>query len=82
MHIKDSPNNPMSTHIVLDENLVTQVVAMGNFPSKKAAIHAALEELAKTLKRKQLLALRGMITWEGNLDQLRSTCEIRTCRDQ
>ena len=68
----------MRTHIDLDENLVTQVVAMGHFPSKKAAIHAALEELAKTLKRKQLLALRGKINWEGNLDQLRATRNTQT----
>ena len=68
----------MRTHIDLDENLVTQVVAMGHFPSKKAAIHAALEEFAKTLKRKQLLALRGQINWEGNLDQLRATRNTQT----
>jgi Arc/MetJ family transcription regulator len=63
----------MRTHIDLDENLIAQVVAMGHFPTKKAAIHAALIEFAKTLKRKQLLALRGKIAWEGDLNQLRAT---------
>lgn len=62
----------MRTHIDLDENLVAQVVALGRFPTKKVAIHASLEEFAKTLKRKQLLALRGKIAWEGDLDQLRA----------
>lgn len=69
----DNPKiNPMRTHIELDEKLVNHVVEMGQFTSKKAAIHAALTEFAKTLKRKQLLALRGKVKWKGDLDQLRS----------
>lgn len=68
----------MRTHIDLDENLVAQVVAMGHFSTKKAAIHTALMEYAKTLKRRQLLALRGKIAWEGDLDQLRTTRNTET----
>lgn len=68
----------MRTHIDLDENLVAQVVAMGHFPTKKAAIHAALMELAKTLKRRQLLALRGKIAWDGDLDELRAMRNTET----
>lgn len=68
----------MRTHIDLDENLVAQVVAMGHFPTKKAAIHAALMELAKTLKRRQLLALRGKVGWDGDLDQLRAMRNTET----
>lgn len=78
MCINSSPNSPMRTHIDLDENLVAQVVAMGHFPTKKAAIHAALMELAKTLKRRQLLALRGKIAWDGDLDQLRAMRNTET----
>ncbi len=78
MCIIKSAFSPIRTHIDLDEKLVTQVVDMGHFPSKKAAIHAALTEFAKTLKRKQLLALRGKIAWEGNLDHLRSTRNTQT----
>ena len=73
MGTKNSIFSPMRTHIDIDENLVTQVVAMGRFSSKKAAIHAALVEFSKTLKRRQLLALRGKVAWEGDLDQLRAT---------
>jgi Arc/MetJ family transcription regulator len=68
----------MRTHIDLDENLVAQVVAMGQFTTKKAAIHTALMEFAKTLKRRQLLALRGKAAWEGDLDQLRTTRNTKT----
>jgi Arc/MetJ family transcription regulator len=62
----------MRTHVDLDEQLLTQVVQMGHFPSKKAAIQAALVEFVKTLKRRQLLALRGQLQWQGDLIQLRA----------
>jgi len=63
----------MRTHVDLDEALLDQVVELGHFPTKKAAIQAALVEFVKTLKRRQLLALRGQVPWQGDLDQLRST---------
>jgi len=78
MCIKNILVSPMRTHIDLDENLIAQVVAMGHFRTKKAAIHAALIEFAKTLKRQQLLALRGKIAWEGDLNQLRATRNTET----
>ncbi|WP_077728412.1 type II toxin-antitoxin system VapB family antitoxin [Methylocaldum sp. 14B] len=62
----------MRTHVDLDENLLDQVVQLGRFPTKKAAIQAALTEFVKTLKRRQLLALRGQVPWQGDLDQLRA----------
>lgn len=62
----------MRTQVDLDEQLLAQIVQMGAFPSKKAAIQAALVEFVKTLKRRQLLALRGQIQWQGDLDQLRA----------
>jgi Arc/MetJ family transcription regulator len=63
----------MRTHVDLDEALLDQVVQLGHFPTKKAAIQAALVEFVKTLKRRELLALRGQVPWEGDLDQLRAT---------
>ncbi len=62
----------MRTQNDLDEQLLNQVVQLGAFPSKKAAIQAALAEFITTLKRRQLLAIRGQIQWQGNLDQLRN----------
>lgn len=62
----------MRTHIELDEQLITQAIQLGHYPTKKAAIHAALLELVNTLKRQQLLAMRGKVSWQGNIDQLRS----------
>lgn len=67
----------MKTHVDLDERLLEQVITLGNFPTKKAAIQAALTEFAKILKRRELLSLRGQISWHGDLDQLRTTRNIK-----
>jgi len=62
----------MRTHIELDSDVIDQVMNLGQFSSKKAAVNAALVELAQSLKRRQLLALRGKVVWQENLDMLRS----------
>jgi Arc/MetJ family transcription regulator len=62
----------MRTHIDLDPELIEQVMHMGHFPTKRAAIHEALREYANILKRRELLALKGKLVWEGDLDGLRT----------
>ncbi len=61
----------MRTHIELDGDVLDQVMDLGQFASKKAAVNAALAELSRSLKRRQLLALRGKVAWQGDLDALR-----------
>jgi len=63
----------MRTHIELDDNTLKQVMSLGRFPSKKAAVNAALSEYVNMLKRKQLLQLRGQVHWNADLDELRAT---------
>ena len=63
----------MRTHIELDDTALDQVLRLGHFPTKKAAVNAALTEYARLLKRKQLLELRGRVRWDADLDQLRAT---------
>lgn len=62
----------MRTNVELDENLLQQVLALGRFSTKKAAIQAALADYLNTLKRQRLLALRGHVPWQGDLNALRS----------
>ncbi len=62
----------MRTNIELDDELLQQVLTIGNFNTKKAAIQAALTDYLNTLKRRQLLALRGQVLWQGDLAVLRS----------
>jgi len=63
----------MKTHVEVDDDLLQEVLRLGAFETKKAAINAALVELSKSLKRRELLALRGKVSWDGDLDQLRRT---------
>lgn len=63
---------PMRTHIELDNNLLEQVCTLGQFSTKKAAVNMALAEYAKLLKRQSLLALRGQVEWQGDLDRMRA----------
>jgi Arc/MetJ family transcription regulator len=62
----------MRTHIELDDQLIKQVVQLGHFSTRKAAVHAALAEFVRTLKREQLLALRGKVKWQADLRGLRA----------
>ena len=61
----------MPMHIDLDESLVREVMQLGAYPTKKAAVNAALAEYVRMLKRRQLLGLRGQVPWEANLDRMR-----------
>jgi Arc/MetJ family transcription regulator len=63
----------MRTHVELDGDVLDQVMSLGNFASKKAAVNAALAELSRALMRRQLLGLRGKVAWQGDLDALRTT---------
>lgn len=62
----------MRTNIELDDALVDLVRKLGQFDTKKAAVNAALAEYARLLKRRQVLALRGRVRWQGNLRRLRA----------
>ncbi len=62
----------MKTHIELDDAVLEQVFKLGGFATKKAAVNAALAEYAKLLQRRDLLAMRGKVRWEGDLDALRA----------
>lgn len=63
----------MYTHVEVDESTLAQVMQLGAFASKKAAINTSLAEMAKSLKRRELLALRGKVPWSGDLAAMRST---------
>jgi len=59
------------TNIELDDRLVRQGMRRFRCKSKRELVHLALTELLRDAKRKELLALRGQVRWEGNLDEMR-----------
>lgn len=63
----------MRTHLDLDDALLEEVITLGAFPTKRAAVMTALEELAKRFKRRELAAMRGKVVWEGDLERWRAS---------
>lgn len=70
MYMTDEGSS-MPMHIDLDESLVAEVMRLGRYSTKKAAVNAALAEYVRVLTRRQLLELRGKMPWDGSLERMR-----------
>ncbi len=62
----------MKTTLDLDEQLLTEAQTLTQTESKRDVVNLALKTLIQTLRRRQMLELRGKVQWEGNLDELRA----------
>jgi Arc/MetJ family transcription regulator len=62
----------MRTNIELDDLLVQQALKLSKINTKREVVNEALKAYVGSLKRKQLLELKGKVTWEGSLKQMRS----------
>ena len=62
----------MRTNIEIDDALMQEAMEIGEIKTKKQAIEFALKEFIAASHRKKLMALRGKVEWEGNLDEWRS----------
>jgi Arc/MetJ family transcription regulator len=54
----------MRTNIVIDDQLMTDVMATGEFKTKREAVEAGLRLLALRKTYQGLRALRGQLQWE------------------
>lgn len=61
----------MRTNIELDDKLIKQALQLSKAKTKKEVVALALTDFVRSLQRQQLLALRGKVNWEGDLDTLR-----------
>lgn len=61
----------MRTNIDLDDQLMQQALRLSRAKTKKEVVELALQSFVKNLQRQQLLALRGKVQWEGDLDAMR-----------
>jgi Arc/MetJ family transcription regulator len=59
------------TNIVLDDRLIREGLRRFKCRSKRALVELALTELLKSARRRDLLSLRGKVTWTGDLAELR-----------
>lgn len=61
----------MRTNIDIDDNLVEQALKLSHAKTKKEVVALALDSFVKHLQRQQLLALRGKVDWEGDIEAMR-----------
>lgn len=62
----------MRTNIELDDTLVNQALKLSKLKTKRDVVQAALKNFVSSMKKKELLQLKGRVTWEGNIKEMRS----------
>ena len=62
----------MRISIDIDDALMAQVMESGKFKTRKAAVEECLRLLAQVRAQGRVRALRGRLTWEGPLDDMRN----------
>ncbi len=60
------------TNIVLDCRLVEAGLKATGLKTRRELVDFALRELLRHERQKELLALKGKVKWEGDLDELRA----------
>jgi len=60
------------TNVVLDDQLVDECVKVTGIRTRRALIDHALHELLRHERQKEVLALKGNVTWDGDLAAWRS----------
>lgn len=62
----------MRTNIEIDEKLMDEIMEKSSIKTKKEVVDTALREYLRMLKLKELAGLRGKLTWEGSLEDMRT----------
>ena len=60
------------TNVVLDYDLVAEARELTGITTIRQMIDHALRELVRHKRQREILALRGRVDWEGDLDEMRS----------
>ena len=61
----------MRTNIVIDDRLMQQAMQATGLSTKKSVVEAGLHLLIQVKAQTGLRRLRGKVSWEGNLDDMR-----------
>jgi Arc/MetJ family transcription regulator len=61
----------MRTNIEINDKKIAQVMKILGTTTKKDTVDSAFDEIIRMNKQRSMLALRGKIQWEGDLDAWR-----------
>ena len=62
----------MRTNIEIDDKLMSDVLKATGLKTKKDAVELGLKTLIRLKKQENIRAMRGKLTWTGDLDEMRS----------
>ncbi len=60
------------TNIVLDSKLIEAGLKATGLKTRRELVDFALRELLRHKQQKKILSLKGKVTWEGNLEEMRT----------
>ncbi len=61
----------MRTNIVIDDELMQAALEATGLPTKRAVVEAALKLIVRLRSQERIRDLRGRVSWEGDLEELR-----------
>jgi Arc/MetJ family transcription regulator len=62
----------MRTNVVIDDRLMSETLRATGLKTKREAVERGLETLLRLTKQAQVRKLRGKLTWQGDLNAMRS----------
>jgi len=62
----------MRTNIVIDDDLMANALKMTGLRTKREAVELGLKTLIKLKQQEQIRQYRGKLSWQGNLDEMRT----------
>ena len=65
----------MRTNIVIDEHLMSEVLAETGIKTKREAVEQSLKMLLRLTRQARIREFRGKLKWEGNLETSRDAQE-------
>jgi Arc/MetJ family transcription regulator len=64
-------SDTVRTNIVVDSKLIEAGLKATGLKTRRELVDFALRELLRHKEQKKILALKGQVTWEGNLAEMR-----------
>jgi Arc/MetJ family transcription regulator len=68
----------MRTNVVIDDQLMRQAMRASGLSTKRAVIAEALRLLVQVKGQIEIRRLRGKVSWEGDLDEMRTGSDSRS----
>jgi len=65
-------SDTVRTNIVLDKKLIEDGLRATGLRTRRELVDFALRELLRHKQQKKLMSLKGKVTWEGNLAEMRA----------